>query len=78
MSAGGENVDGAALHGADLYLSTTGGFAVAGPVSGGAEDVFRCNAVGTGPSTTCSGFGLFFDGSVYGLGRNDIKASDLP
>ena len=80
VSAGGENVDGAALHGADLYLSTTGGFAVAGPVSGGAEDVFRCNAVGTGPSTTCSGFGLFFDGSANGItgtGSN-LDAIDRP
>ena len=77
LSNTNEDVDGLAVGGGNIYLSTTGGFSVSG-LAGSDEDVFICRSPTTGTNTSCSSFSLFFDGSVYGLGRNDIKASDLP
>jgi hypothetical protein len=79
LSATGENVDGAALHATDLYLTTSGGFSVGG-LSGQNVDVFRCDAVGAGVSTTCTGFGMFFDGSANGItgGGSNLDAIDRP
>jgi len=74
---GGENVDGASVDGGDLYLTTTGGFTANGSFSGDNNDVFKCNSVGPGAATTCSGFFLFFDASANGISDN-IDAIDRP
>ena len=72
-----EDVDGLALDQGNVYLSTTGNFGVSG-LSGADEDVFACNGVTTGLTTSCSSFSLFFDGSAVGLAANDLFAIDLP
>jgi hypothetical protein len=79
LSASGENVDAAAVDAAGrIYLSTTGGFSVPG-VSGGDEDVFVFNPTTIGASTSGTfSSSLYFDGSAFGLGGNDISAIDLP
>ncbi|HET9665564.1 MAG TPA: multicopper oxidase domain-containing protein, partial [Desertimonas sp.] len=51
LQAGPENVDGAAVVGPDVYLSTAGNFSVTG-VSGANEDVFACNGGSRGATTT--------------------------
>ncbi|HET9667430.1 MAG TPA: multicopper oxidase domain-containing protein [Desertimonas sp.] len=76
LSAGPENVDGAAVVGANLYLSTTGNFTVTG-LSGANEDVFTCNGGSRGAATTCTSFSLFFDGSANGITDN-LDAIDRP
>jgi hypothetical protein len=79
LTASGEDVDAAAVDGTGkIYLSTTGNFAVTG-VSGSDEDVFVFTP--TTPEPTTSGTyspTLWFDGSVHGLGANDVFAIDLP
>src|SRR6185369_7376502 len=56
-----EDVDGVAVSGADIYLSTNGNFSVSG-LSGQGRDVFVCKAAVPGPVTSCAGgFGMFFD-----------------
>jgi len=79
LTSGNENIDGVARAAAgDIYLSTTGNFSVPGR-SGANEDVFVCQSPTTGPSTTCTySSTLYFDGSVFGLGANDLDAIDLP
>ena len=77
FTTGGEDVDAAALDGTDLYLSTQGGFAVAGPLTGGGEDVFRCNGLTPGTATSCTGFAMFFDGSANGI-TDTLDAIDRP
>ncbi len=74
----GEDVDGVAVA-ADgkLYLSSVGNFSVNG-VSGADEDVYVCISPTTGANTSCASFTLFFDGSAYGLGSNDLFAIELP
>jgi hypothetical protein len=72
-----EDVDALAVTEGDIYLSTTGDFNLDG-FSGADEDVFVCNSPTTGTDTSCSFFTLFFDGSDYGLGDNDLFAIDLP
>jgi PKD repeat protein len=79
LSSSDEDVDGLAVDAAgNVYLSTTGAFSVSG-LSGADEDVFVFRPTRLGP-TTAGGFGpgLFFDGSLYGLGGNDVFAIDLP
>lgn len=80
-----ENIDAAYLVPGDLavpqvYLSTYGPFSVPG-LSGADEDVFVCQVVSLGMTTSCSGFSLFFDGNAHGIinttGR-DVDAIDLP
>jgi hypothetical protein len=73
-----EDVDGVALAGSNIYLSTAGNFGVTG-VAGADEDVFVFtpttlgdNTAGTFSST------LYFDGSVLGLAGNDLAAIELP
>ncbi|MFZ5998022.1 MAG: Ig-like domain-containing protein [Nitrospirota bacterium] len=74
---GGEDIDGAAIGGdGKIYLSTLGSFSVPG-VTGADEDVFVCTPTSLGDTTACT-YTLFFDGSVYGLGANDIDAIDVP
>ena len=74
-----EDIDGLALDGAgQIYLSTTGSFSVPG-LSGADEDVFVFTPTSLGTATAGSfGPGLFFDGSAFGLGSNDIFAIELP
>ncbi len=75
LSSGGEDVDGVALDSEDsIYMSSAGSFSVSG-LSGADEDVFACSPDATGTYTSCA---LFFDGSLYGLGGNDLHAADLP
>jgi myo-inositol-hexaphosphate 3-phosphohydrolase len=79
LSSSDEDVDAAAIDGTGrLCLSTTGAFAVTGR-SGADEDVFVFTPSSTGPSTAGS-FSptLRFDGSLYGLGSNDVVAVDVP
>jgi hypothetical protein len=76
LQAGPENVDGAAVVGANVYLTTVGGFAVTG-LSGEDEDVFACNGGSRGATTTCTSFTLFFDGSANGV-TDDLDAIDRP
>ena len=76
LTAGGEDVDAAAVAAGDVYLSTRGGFSVSG-LSGLDEDVFRCNSVTIGPATACASFSMFFDGSAQGITDN-LDAIDVP
>jgi len=79
LNGDGEDIDGLAIGpSGDLYLSTTGSFNVPG-VSGADEDVFVFTPTRLG-QTTAGTFAtpVFFDGSVFGLGSNDITAIDLP
>ncbi|HLE15845.1 MAG TPA: hypothetical protein VI776_13940 [Anaerolineales bacterium] len=75
-NSGAEDVDGAAVKGSQIYLSTLGGFNVPG-LQGGGEDVFVCNATSTGGDTVCSSFSLYFDGSTAGI-ANGLDAIDIP
>jgi hypothetical protein len=79
ISSSNENVDAAAVDAAGrVYLSTTGNFSTTG-ISGADEDVFVFNptTLGTNTSGTFSP-SLYFDGSTFGLGSNDVAAIDLP
>lgn len=77
LTLSAEDVDGAADTGGDLYLSTSGAFAVTGGTSGADEDVFRCNGGSRGEATTCTSTSLFFDGSALGV-TDDLDAIDRP
>ena len=74
-----EDVDGLALDAdGNIYLSTTRNFSVPGR-SGADEDVFIFQPSFLGGTTSGSYQStLFFDGSVYGVGGNDLYAIDLP
>jgi hypothetical protein len=62
----------------NVYLSTTGNFSVTG-ASGMDEDVFYCQSITAGNNTTCTYVSnLYFDGSDWGLGGEDIDAIGLP
>jgi len=76
----GEDVDAAAVDASGrIYLSTLDVFAVPS-VSGGDEDVFVFTPTTLDPPTTAGTYAstLFFDGSSFGLGPNDVFAIDLP
>jgi hypothetical protein len=79
ISTSNENVDAAAVDAAGhLYLSTTGNFNATG-VSGADEDVFVFTPTTLGASTSGTfTTTLYFDGSAFGLGGNDVAAIDLP
>lgn len=80
LGEAGEDVDAAAVDTTGhLYLSTPDVFAVPG-VSGGDEDVFVFTPTTLDPPTTAGTYAstLFFDGSSYGLGANDVFAIDVP
>jgi hypothetical protein len=74
-----EDVDAAAVDAiGKIYLSTIGGFTVTGR-SGADEDVFVFTPASLGDTTAGSySPALFFDGSAFGLGTNDVNAIDLP
>jgi hypothetical protein len=75
----GEDVDAAAVDATGkIYLSTLNAFSVTG-VSGADEDVFVFTPTTLGSSTTGTFSSTrYFDGSIYGLGANDVFAIDLP
>jgi Fibronectin type III domain len=79
ISTSNENVDAAAVDATGrVYLSTTGNFNAPG-VSGADEDVFVFTPTTLGASTSGTfDSTLYFDGSAFGLGGNDITAIDLP
>jgi IPT/TIG domain-containing protein len=69
-----ENIDGTALAGGKVFLSTTGSFAVPGR-SGANEDIFKCTPTSLGWTTACSWSStLAFNGSAYGLGPYNVDA----
>ncbi|HMT22647.1 MAG TPA: hypothetical protein PKE20_15620, partial [Promineifilum sp.] len=75
----GEDIDAATIapNGA-IYLSTTGSFAVPG-ISGADEDVLVCTPTSLGSVTACTySSTLAFDGSVWGLGNDDVDGLELP
>lgn len=79
LGRSGEDVDAVAVDALGrIYLSTAGNFSVSG-VSGADEDVFVFEPASLG-ETTSGVFqtALFFDGSAFGLGSNDLFAIDLP
>ncbi len=79
LTASGEDVDAAAVDATGkIYLSTFNNFSVTS-VSGADEDVFVFTPTTLGSSTTGTySSTLYFDGSVHGLGANDVFAIDLP
>jgi hypothetical protein len=79
LSSTGEDVDGASVStDGTVYLTTNGAFSVPG-VSGQNEDVFVFTPTSLGATTSGSySPTLFFDGSVFGLGSNDVNAIDVP
>ncbi|HJS20323.1 MAG TPA: hypothetical protein VJ785_16360 [Anaerolineales bacterium] len=63
-----------ALSNGSIYLSTLGDFSVTG-VAGADEDVFICVPTSVGNTTVCNySSSRYFDGSISGLGTNDIDA----
>ena len=75
-----DDVDGAFVDGSSIYLTTAGAFSIGGPqnpLTGGGEDVFACLSATTGANTACTGYSLYFDGSVNGI-VDDITAIDFP
>ena len=89
LTTAGENVDGIEVGPdiRDIHFSTSGAFGVtAAPepgepavLSGADEDVFTCRPQELPPSTPteCNWASvLFFDGSQFGLGPNDVDAID--
>ncbi len=79
LTTSDEDADGVAVDASGkVYLSTTGSFSVGGR-AGADEDVFVFTPGSLG-SVTSGTFAsvLFFDGSLYGLGANDVYAIDLP
>ena len=75
----GEDLDAAAVDAnGRLHLSTLGAFSVPG-VAGADEDVFVFTPTSLGNATAGTySTTLFFDGSPFGLGANDVNAIDLP
>ena len=62
------------IEGSSIVFSTNGVFSVtsgAATLAGQDEDVWVCSGATTGTTSSCAGFSLFFDGSVYGLTTAD-------
>ena len=72
------NIDGAGLKGSTLYLTTANAISRDG-LSAADEDVFVCDSAVFGSHSQCS-FAplLYFDGSVWGLGGDDVDAIHVP
>lgn len=78
LTASGEDVDAIALDASQrIHLSTLDAFDVIG-LSGQDEDVFRFTPTSTGTTTSGTFDSLYFDGTAFGLGGNDVLAADLP
>lgn len=78
-----EDVDGVAMSGSDIYLTTNGVYSIptdAGTLSGDGSDVFVCTGAQTIPggtaniTTTCDSVDAFFDFDA----SNNIDAIDVP
>jgi len=77
LTAAGEDVDGAAVNGGAVSLTTQNGFSVTG-ASGNDEDVFVCASLTPGTTTSCpGGWVVFFDGSASEI-TDDLDAIDRP
>jgi hypothetical protein len=65
LTTAGENIDATSVASGNIYLSTTGAFAVDG-VSGADEDVFVCHSPVTGADSECEPdvMTLYFDGAL--------------
>jgi thermitase len=74
-----EDIDGVAVDSlGDIYGSTVGAFSL-DTLSGEDRDVFACHGPTLGEGTTsCASLSLFFDGSQYDLGINDLFSIELP
>ena len=79
VGLGGEDVDALAIaSNGSIYLSTLDSFGVTG-VSGADEDVFVCTPTALGSTTACAySPTLAFDGSIWGLGGDDVDGVALP
>jgi hypothetical protein len=79
IRSGSEDIDGLAIGpSGEVYLTTSGKFSMKG-LAGGGEDIF----IGTSPSpgnmmTSDFSSTLFFEGSGFGLSRNDVDAISVP
>jgi len=73
LTANGEDVDAIYLMGADLILSTSGGFSVAG-ASGKDEDLIKFSPTSLGTDTSGT-WSLYFDGSDVGLSTSSDEDS---
>jgi hypothetical protein len=69
LSASAEDINGVWVDGTsgDVYLSIVGSFRVTG-ASGNGADILACAPTSLGSSTVCT-FSMFWDGSVFGFGR---------
>jgi uncharacterized protein (DUF779 family) len=76
MSDAEENVDGTAVFGNNVHLTTTGSFVVPG-LSGWDGDIITCQGLVSTPSTSCSGFTMLFDTATGGV-EVDLDALSLP
>jgi 3-phytase len=79
LSSSDENLDAVAVDASGrIYLSTTGSYSVS-RANGADEDVFVFTPTQLG-ATTAGTFSStrFFDGSLFGLGSNDVVAIDIP
>lgn len=72
LTESSENIDGLFELDGDVYFSTTGNFSVTG-LSGGNDDVSRCDNTHSGPPLNCAAFDNFFDGRLAGL-TDDVDA----
>jgi hypothetical protein len=73
----GEDVDALDVVDGKVFLSTLDNFSVP-DVSGADEDVFVCVPTSIGSITACNySTTLYFDGSTWGLGSNDVDAINL-
>ena len=74
-TSSGEDIDALDItSNGNIYLSTLDNFSVTG-VSGADEDVFVCAPISLGSNTACTfSSSLYFDGSSWGLGGNDVDA----
>ena len=78
LTTSSEDVDGVALAGGNIYLSTSGNFSVTN-IAGADEDVFVFAPTTLGSNTTGTySSALYFDGSLLGLAGNDVIAIELP
>ncbi|MCT0248981.1 S8 family serine peptidase [Synechococcus sp. CS-205] len=77
LSGGSENINGLAIDGQTLYITTAGNFS-AGGINGANEDVFTFKPTQLGSFTQGSFEGVFFDGSEWGLDTNSLAGFELP
>jgi hypothetical protein len=70
-----EDINGVAVVGGDIYITTTGNFGVSG-LSGQGADVFICHGPTLGVNSACTSFSLYFDGSAEDV-TNALDAIDM-